>query len=216
MTAPPSLRRKFLWLGCWGAVFGYIEAALVVYLRRLYYPSGFSFPAVVIDPQVAAVEIVRELATLLLMWAVAALAFETFRRRFAAYMILFGVWDVFYYLFLKLILGWPGSLATWDILFLVPLPWVGPVWAPVAVSAALIGAGSAVLLREERGRIVELGTGFVLLEAACGMVIIVSFLIPGQAVIRETVPQHFPWYLFLTGLGTGVGAFIIKMRGIRD
>ena len=52
----------------------------------------------------------------------------------AAFAIAFGVWDIFFYVFLKLMIHWPESLSTWDILFLIPLPWVGPVWAPVLVA----------------------------------------------------------------------------------
>jgi len=204
------LRRKLFWLVCWGIAFGYIEASIVVYLRKIYYPAGFSFPAVLIETDIAAVEIIREITTLVFMWAVAELSYTSFQRKFAAFMVLFGTWDIFYYVFLKATLNWPASLAEWDILFLVPLPWVGPVWAPVAVSVGLIWAGTAMLTRNEQGRPLDLSPGFMLLEIAAGMVIVVSFLIPGQAVIRQTVPHHFPWYLFLAGFTFGLGAFIYK------
>jgi len=202
-----SLNRRIFWLIIWGVAFGYIEASVVVYLRKIYYPSGFSFPVVLIGPDIAAVELVREVATLVIMWAVAELSYRSFQCRLAVFMFLFGIWDIFYYVFLKAVLNWPAGLADWDILFLVPLPWAGPVWAPVAVSAGMIWAGTLILLRSEQGRPLDLTPRFMLLEVAAGLVIIVSFLIPGQAVIHETVPQHFPWYLFLGGLGTGVWAF---------
>jgi len=206
------LKRKLFWLVCWGIAFGYIEASIVVYLRKIYYPAGFSFPVVLLEADIAVVEMIREMATLVFMWAVAELSYRSFQCRFATFMILFGIWDIFYYVFLKATLNWPASLAEWDILFLVPLPWAGPVWAPVVVSVGLIWAGTAILIRNEQGKPMDLGPGFMFLEVAAGMIIIVSFLIPGQAVIRQTVPQHFPWYLFVIGFGSGLGVFGWKLR----
>jgi hypothetical protein len=206
------LNRRLFWLVCWGIAFAYIEASIVVYLRKLYYPAGFSFPVVLIEPDTAAVELVREVVTLGFMWAVAELTYRSFQCRLAVFMFLFGVWDIFYYVFLKVILNWPASLAEWDILFLVPLPWVGPVWAPVAVSTGMIWAGVVILARNEQERPLDLNRRFMLLEVAAGFTIIVSFLIPGRAVIDQTIPEHFPWYLFLIGLGSGLGAFGWKLR----
>ena len=206
------LRRTLFWLTIWGMAFAYIEASIVVYLRKIYYPTGFSFPAILIDPDIAAVELIREVTTLVFMWAVAELTYRTFQCRLAVFMFLFGIWDIFYYVFLKATLNWPASLFDWDILFLVPLPWVGPVWAPVVVSMGMIWAGITILIRNEQGRPLDLGRGFMLLEVAAGLVIIVSFIIPGQVVLTQTLPQHFPWYLFLGGFGTGVGAFGWKIK----
>ena len=204
------LKRKLFWLVVWGIAFAYIEASIVVYLRKIYYPGGFSFPAVLMEADLAAVEMIREVITLVFMWAVAELSYRSFQCKLAAFMVLFGIWDIFYYVFLKAILNWPAGLAEWDILFLVPLPWVGPVWAPVVVSVGLIWAGTAILTRNEQGKPLDLDPGFMLLEIAAGMIIVVSFLIPGQAVINQTIPQHFPWYLFVIGFGSGLGAFVYK------
>ena len=76
------------------------------------------------------------------MLAAAGLAIAgNFRQWLAGFMISFGVWDIFYYVFLRLLIGWPESLMTWDLLFLLPVPWVGPVIAPVLVSLSMIVAG---------------------------------------------------------------------------
>jgi hypothetical protein len=206
------LKRRLFWLVAWGVAFGFIEASIVVYLRKIYYPAGFSFPAVIIEPEIAVVEMIREITTLVFMWAVAELSYRSFQCRLAVFMFLFGIWDIFYYVFLKATLDWPSSPADWDILFLVPLPWVGPVWAPVVVSAGMIWAGTVIMVRNEQDRPLDLNARFLLLEVAAGLVIIVSFLIPGRAVMTQTIPQHFPWYIFLTGLFLGVGAFGWKLR----
>jgi len=205
------LKKRLFWLAVWGVAFGYIEAAVVIYLRRIYYPDGFAFPVVIIEPGIAVVELIREAVTLMFMWAVAALTYRTFQGRVAVYMILFGIWDIFYYIFLKILLNWPGSLATWDILFLLPLPWVGPVWAPLLVSMGLIYAGIVILWRDKKGTPMILDKRFWMLEITAGAVIVLSFLIPGQAVLKEAVPTHFPWYLFLAGYLTGIGVFKMKL-----
>ncbi|MFN3876453.1 MAG: hypothetical protein ACK4L7_11140, partial [Flavobacteriales bacterium] len=83
-------------------------------------------------------EVWREAATLLMLLAPAALVARSALERFAWFCYGFGVWDIFYYVWLKALIGWPGSLLSPDLLFLIPVPWVGPVWAPCAVSLGLI------------------------------------------------------------------------------
>ena len=142
-----TLKHTLRWLYVWGIAFGYIEAAIVIYLRKIYYPDGFSFPIVLADTDIAIVEVLREVMTLIIISAVAELTFRSFNKKLAGFMIIFGIWDIFYYIFLKIFLDWPESYLTWDILFLIPLPWVGPVLAPVLVSLSLIYAGIIILVK---------------------------------------------------------------------
>jgi len=121
------LFKQFFWLMAWAIAFGYIEASVVVYLRKIYYPEGFLFPVVIAEIRIAIVEIIRELATLIIMWTTVSLAYERVQSRMAAFMVLFGIWDIFYYIFLKVLLNWPEGPGSWDLLFLIPVPWVGPV-----------------------------------------------------------------------------------------
>ena len=106
---------------------GFLEAAVVVYLRLHFYPNGFSFPLAVIPDNILLVEVVRELATIVMLAAIGWLAGQGFLLRFSFFSLAFGIWDISYYIFLKITLDWPASLLTDDILFLIPLPWVGPV-----------------------------------------------------------------------------------------
>jgi len=202
-----SLKPILSWLYVWGIAFGYIEAAIVIYLRRLYYPDGFSFPIVLADIHIAAVEMMRELMTLIIIWAVAELTFRTSLKKLAGYMIMFGVWDIFYYIFLKLFLDWPESFLTWDILFLIPLPWAGPVLAPILVSISLIYAGMVILVEMNVGTSFQFGKKFWIMEILAAVIIIISFMIPGTAVIDQAVPESFPWAIFLTGLFFGLVVF---------
>jgi len=202
-----TLKHTLSWLYVWGIAFGYIEASIVIYLRKIYYPDGFSFPIVLADTDIAVVEVLRELMTLIIIWAVAELTFRSFNKKLAGYMIIFGIWDIFYYIFLKIFLDWPESYLTWDILFLIPLPWVGPVLAPVLVSLSLIYAGIIILVEMDRGYRFQFDKKFWIMEIMAGIIIIISFMIPGIVVINQTVPESFPWFIFLPGLFFGLVVF---------
>src|ERR1035438_5297081 len=130
---------------CWAVVVLYaiamawMESAAVFYLRSMmdriepYQPDPFP-----VIGGFASVELPREFATLVMLFAVGFLAGRTWRARIGYAAIAFGVWDIFYYVFLKMMCGWPHSLLDWDILFLLPLPWWGPVLAPVLISLLMI------------------------------------------------------------------------------
>jgi len=200
--------KHLLWLIVWGVVFGYMEAAVVVYLREIYYPEGFAFPLVNMQNRIMLTEVLREAATLLILWATACLAYKRLQSRFAVFFVLFGLWDIFYYIFLKLLLHWPESMNTWDILFLIPSPWIGPVSAPVLVSLGFIYSGMAILIRNHQNHFFQFGKYFILFELIAALLIIISFIIPGLSVIEQSLPIHFPWYLFLIGFLTGIGVFL--------
>jgi hypothetical protein len=117
---------------------GMFEGSVVVYLRALYYPSGFNFPLVPFDNLIGLTELIRELASLFMLLSVGIIAGKNFSQRFAWFLYSFAVWDIIYYVFLYLILGWPQSLLTWDVLFLLPVTWTGPVIAPVLISILMI------------------------------------------------------------------------------
>lgn len=202
------MSKQLLWLIIWGVTFGYMESAVVVYLREIYYPEGFAFPLVIIQDRILLTEVLREAATLLILWATVSLTYKRLQSRFAAFLVLFGLWDIFYYIFLKLLLNWPEKVNTWDILFLIPSPWVGPVWAPILVSLGFIYAGTTILMRNHQKYFFQFGKGFIVFELIAALLIIISFIIPGVSVIEQSLPTHFPWYLFLTGFLTGVGIFL--------
>lgn len=200
-----GVRGRYGWLLLLGLAVGWFEASVVVYLRALYYPDGFRFPVRIVWDAVVRVEIVREAASLLLLAAAARLAGRRFLERFAAFMLLFGVWDLLYYGFLKLLLGWPASLADWDILFLLPVPWLGPVWAPCLIAATLVGVGSYLFWTAERTRAFRPGDWAVV--SAGGLLVIASFLADWRAVAEERLPHAFPVALFLAGWLIALGWF---------
>jgi len=123
---------------------GYLESAVVVYLREIYYPEGFAFPLKTMDVHIAITEIFREFATLVMLGTVGFIAGRTRLEKFGIFIFAFGIWDIFYYIFLKLLIGWPESLFTWDILFLLPTTWVGPVLAPVINAITMVIFGGMI------------------------------------------------------------------------
>lgn len=130
-----------------------VEAAVVVYLRELYYPGGFLIKSAadleMMPANILKIEIWREAATLVMLATVGYLAFRKIKEKFLAFVFAFSVWDIFYYIFLYIFLGWPQSLKAIDVYFLIPQPWIGPVWFPLVLFIVL-GAVSFYLLVKRR------------------------------------------------------------------
>src|SRR3989344_2073774 len=147
---------KVILLAVFGAAMAFVEATVVVYLRKLYFPGNFIFPINVsaIPSQVIAIEWVREACTIVMLLAIAVIAGKKFQDKFAYFIYSFAVWDIFYYIWLRVLLGWPSSLMAWDILFLIPVTWGSPVLAPVLVSCTMIVL-AAVILKEKRKKIIS-------------------------------------------------------------
>jgi len=136
---------NLLWVTLFAVAMGMLESSVVIYLRELYYPAGFQFPLKATSYIVAVTEIFRELATLIMLLGIGMLAGKSKHQRFAWFIYSFAIWDIFYYVFLYLIIDWPMSLSDWDILFLLPMMWVGPVWAPVFLSVLMILLAGCIL-----------------------------------------------------------------------
>jgi hypothetical protein len=218
-----SCLRAVAILALFGVAFGYLEAAVVSYLRTLHEParrhfypnrpSGELFPLLTLEQLRAAgseqqqtlfAEIGREAATMVMLAAIALAVAHNARQWTAAFAIAFGVWDIVFYAGLKLLLDWPASLFTWDILFLIPLPWVGPVIAPVLVSIAMITGGIWCLWREAAGRPLRIGRWKAVGVMLGALVIILSFTVDYRNTMAGGMPNSFHWGMF--GLGLCIGA----------
>ena len=125
---------------------------------------------------------------------------------------MFGIWDITFYAFLKLLLDWPASLFTWDILFLIPVPWVGPVVAPVLVSAAMIGAGVWHLRAQAQDRPVQIGAGHWSGILAGAVIIIVAFAMDYRHIMSGGTPREFNWFVFTAGIGLGLLSYAWAAR----
>ena len=138
-----TLIKRFLIVFIFSIAFAYIESAVVVYLREIFYPDGFVFPLTDFGlgrlwKRLLLTEVGREFATIILIFTGAWLFGCNRRQRWAYFLIVFAIWDIFYYIWLKVLIGWPVSIMDWDILFLIPVVWASPVLAPVIVSFMLV------------------------------------------------------------------------------
>jgi hypothetical protein len=178
-------------------------------LRALYYPQGFDFPLVLIPPDMAAIEIGREAATLVMLLGVSVLAGADRWERFLAFCLSFGVWDIFYYAWLWLFIRWPPSLLTWDVLFLIPVPWIGPVLAPLLVSVALVGGALLLLRLKVQGVKLGFSAPVWALAVTGGLLVLTSFMLDFDSVRRQVVPQPFHWGVFASGVGLAIVALAV-------
>ncbi len=158
------------------------------------------------------IEVLREAATLAMLAGVGLAAGRTSIQRFSAFLVAFGVWDLCYYLFLKVLIGWPASAWTWDILFLIPVPWAAPVLAPAIVAASMVAAGSAVIVWESSGRAFRVSrlewTALVL----GGSLLILSFCWDWRNIAAGGMPNSFAWAMFVAGEAVGFGGFVHAAR----
>lgn len=230
-----SLPSLLPWMAIFFLAMAFLESAVVVYLRALYYPGGFEFPVIPMSKGLVKTEIWREVATLVMLLAPGALVTLSALERFAWFCFGFGVWDLGYYFWLKLLVDWPASWQTWDLLFLVPMPWVGPVWAPCLIALGLIILSVHVLHFRSigKGLTISLGTWSLLIIGA--LLMIFSFMLDpmihgfsGTDLMTEIqneqgivgrkasgvpyVPSHFPWAWYLAGWLFAFAGMILLMR----
>jgi len=194
----------------------YLEGAVVLYLQQaLGMTVGVTFPLRPASEMgsLVAVEAGREAATLVMIAAVGVLAGRSWLERLAWSAVVFGVWDIGYYAWLHVFSGWPPSLGTLDLLFLLPLPWVGPIWSPIAVSAALIGVGlpAAWLLRA--GPPVRVTRWHWLAGVGGGLLVVLSYTLDSARLIGGGLPGPYPWPVFATGMALALVAALDALRG---
>lgn len=197
------MRNKVLLVIAFALAMGYLEAAVVVYLRDLFYPGGFTFPITGMDLHHAVVELGREAATIVMLLAVAFIAEKSRRGRFACFMLLFGVWDLAYYLFLWVTISWPPSVMTWDLLFLIPVIWTGPVLAPMLVSVLLVTTGLLYYARRQASEAARIPGVEWAVAVGGAIVIFISFSLNHTDVYEGGVPVRFAWEVFAAGTAMG-------------
>ncbi len=217
MIRPMGLQRRAFWAVLFVLAMAAAEGAVVVYLRELFCPQAALFPVQDFGPdprslRIGLVEVFREAATLAMLVAVAVLAGATRWQRWSFFMLAFGLWDLLYYFWLIVFLGWPPSPMTWDVLFLIPVVWSGPVLAPCLVSASLVGA-AWVLLAYEEGVTPAFRSLDWILEVVAGLTIILSFSANAGACFHcGEAELSFPWLPFSTALSLGLSVFVGAVR----
>lgn len=192
--------------------FAFVESSVVVYLRQIFYPEGFSFPLTPASVSHVGVELAREFATIVMLVVVAMIAGSSRWQRFSYFLIGFGVWDILFYVWLKLILNWPVSVLDWDILFLIPIPWIGPVIAPVLVSLAMIAGGLLILRKEEQDGSFRSSPVAVASALLGSVAILASFMLDTDATLRFQYPKPYHYELLALGMACYAAAFIATAR----
>ena len=203
--------RKLIWLIVFAGAFALVEAAVVAYLRNLLMSDGVYFPLKEIPDHILTVELSREVATMVVLVVVGILSATTPLGRFGAFMFIFGAWDILYYVWLALFEGWPASLFDWDLLFLIPVPWIAPVAAPGLVSVGLIGCGGWLLTHEDESGSIGVTLKDWGVELAAAALILFSFMNND----RSSPPDTFPWLIFFAGFLSGVGYFVWRLSQSR-
>ena len=199
--------RRALVVAIFAIAMAYLEAAVVVYLQRALSINPLTlFP--LRDPSslggFGRIEIGREIATLIMLATVGWLAGRNTMERVAWVAVAFGIWDLGYYAWLWIFIGWPTKLGTFDLLFLLPVPWVAPVWAPMVISFALILFGLVVARRLRREEMLRVKLWHVVATVIGGLVVIFSFTIDARRILAGGTPSTFAWPIFLAGLALAV------------
>jgi len=231
-----SLKGKIFFITWFAIAMGFLETAVVVYLRALYYPEGFVFPLIPMDPNIIGVELIRELSTIVMLVCIGILAGEKPLEKFSWFLFTFGVWDIIYYVGLKLFLDWPPSLLTWDVLFLLPVTWAGPVLAPLLCSLMMIGFALFTLMSRQKNPLMMPGKLSWLMISSGALVVFISFIADyaifmvqsgnlqkGSKIwnlgftddIIRFIPDKFHWIFFVTGyllILSGIVVYDIRVR----
>ena len=208
MSVMTGERKTWLLVVLFAVAMAWFEAATVFYLRLMvdrivpYQPNPLP-----IHGSVGPVELVREAATLVMLLVVGLIAGNTWRRGLGYAAVAFGVWDIFYYVFLRVITGWPTSLLDWDILFLLPLPWWGPVLAPVSIAVLMIVWGtfaSQSAAPRPATSVSRTAWGLNLAGIALALYVFMADSLhavhQGIDATRHVLPQIFNWPLFCAAL----------------
>jgi len=211
-------KRIFICVSLFSIAMAFLESSVVVYLRALYYPEGFGFPLVPIGSDISTTEIIREAATLIMLIGIGIVAGKSKLERFAYFIYSFAIRDIFYYVFLKIILNWPVSFFTWDVLFLIPVTWVGPVIAPIITSLTMILLACTILHFSKRNTDLKMlrKEWFALILGS--VITIISFVkdylnymhqqhpssnwwtLDGESLFTlagNYIPQEFNWWIFI-------------------
>ena len=184
-----------------------VEAAAVIYIRELH--GGIDPLSVPLDSVVGdygLIEVVREAATMVMLLAVGWLAGGNIFGRLGYFLAAFGAWDIAYYGWLRVFTGWPRTILDTDILFLIPLPWWGPVLAPVLIAVLMIVTGAILASRAERNSTFDSPAWAPVLALIGMLVLLFAFMEPaiaalpsGPEEVFSLIPTSFNWPVYLVG-----------------
>jgi hypothetical protein len=204
MTRSDRARARWMIVVLFAIAMAWMESATVYYLRVLVNRvEPYQANPLPIHAVLGPIELVREAATLLMLLTVGMLGARRWHARLGYAAIAFGVWDIFYYIFLRVMCGWPRSVFDWDVLFLLPLPWWGPVLAPVCIAVLMIVWGTLVTQRSSPAITSpswQIGLVGIVLALYVFMADAIAALGRGVDAARTVLPETFNWPLFVIAI----------------
>ncbi len=208
--------RRLPFVALYAIAMAYVEAAVVAYLRELYGIEDLVRDLPTTVSRLTAIEIGREAATVAMLLAVGWIAGRRLQDRLGHFAFAFGLWDIAYYGWLALFDGWPTSPLDWDVLFLIPVPWWGPVLAPALIAAVMCIGGAAAVLGADRGVSWRLTRTNAVVAALGIAVVLYTFTVDGLgalpdgvAAVRQVRPSDFQWPVF------ALGFLVMSWAGLR-
>jgi hypothetical protein len=132
---------KLTLLAFFGIAMAHLEGVVVVYLRKSLgmLDSDSNKESIGKFPErYLKIEMTREAATIIMLVLIAWLAGGSWIEKGVFFLWTFAFWDLFYYVSLFILIKWPPKFTTIDVLFLIPKPWIAPVWFPIGVSSITI------------------------------------------------------------------------------
>lgn len=219
MTGHCSERARWFVVVAFAIAMACVESATVFYLRVLVdRVEPYQVNPLPINNTLGTVELWREAATLVMLATVGMLAGRTWRRRIGYAAIAFGTWDIFYYVFLRMMAPWPQSLLDWDILFLLPLPWWGPVLAPASIALLMIVWGTLATQSRDDTRDARSSIALALAGIALALAVFMAdawrALPGGRDAILQVLPASFNWPLFLVAFVLMAAPIVHQLVGL--
>ena len=204
---------KLLGLFFFAAAMGYMESAVVVYLRALYYPAGFHIitqeSLKLIPLKMLFTEEGREFATIVMLVSLSILVEKkNILRRIAYFLFAFSIWDIFYYVWLRVLIGWPETLLTNDVLFLIPHPWVGPVLAPVIISLSFIFV--SILILKSKAEILTIKELFKMWKYWVYLLVAIWSIVSGLILWHHRI--FYLWNNVIIGLFIGIFTIFLLLK----
>ena len=200
-----SFRRLPL-VAAYAIAMAYVEGAVVTYLREIYGMEDLVRDLPNRSDRLTAIEVGREAMTMVMLLSVGWIAGRKLQDKLGHFIFAFGLWDTAYYGWLSLFEGWPRSPLDWDVLFLIPVPWWGPVLAPALIAVVMCIGGAAAVLGADRGVRWRLSWTNAAVAAAGIAVVLYTFtadalgaLPDGREAVERVRPSDFEWPLFVLG-----------------
>lgn len=194
--------KNLILVGIFAVAMSYLESAVVVYLREMYGIVDLIKDTPLTPDKYTIIETGREAATLAMLLIIGLISGNKKHQKIGYSILAFGIWDIFYYIWLFIFIQWPKSILEWDILFLIPLPWWGPVITPILISLFFIATGYFLVTREN---LLITKSDWIVFFFSVIIVLFtfmedgIKIILSGNIDLNAVRPKNFNWILFLIG-----------------